>query len=519
MKRILLPVFILCFFIVIFWGCDDPTEEEQPETVAVTSVSVIPISYTLMIDNTVQLAATVYPEDATNKNVSWASDNTYVATVSADGLVTANNTGSATITAQTEDGNYEDTCEITCISASAPFVTVWNLNYSGNTVLTIPLYHDGVYNFDINWGDGTVEHYNDYIVYHEYGSLGEYTVTITGTCTGFGFSDAAEINEPDLINITHWGTAKIHNHGYVFQNCTGLINISSPEQPDLTGITDMTAMFYGAGNFNGNISGWDVSDVTSMYEMFYSAYNFDQDIGNWDVSAVTSMYRMFFSADSFNQDIGDWNVSSVIDMSGMFMYATSFNQDISAWNVSSVANMSYMFTYAQAFNSSLNWFDTSGVTNMEAMFLDAVNFDQDISGWNTANVTTMKDMFYTAASFNQNISGWNVSSVTTMENMFCYAESFNQPLTWDWDTDGTGDLENVTNMMGMFEHATAFNQDLSDWDLTSANNMNGMFNYASAYTNGGNAAGLEDWGAYFVSYVEQVGMFNNCPLSPLPSWY
>ena len=63
----------------------------------------------------------------------------------------------------------------------------------------------------------------------------------------------------------------------------------------------------------------------------------------WDVSNVTNMENLFYGATSFNQDISRWDVSNVTNMSYMFV-ATSFNQDISRWDVSNVTNMSYMFS-------------------------------------------------------------------------------------------------------------------------------------------------------------------------------
>lgn len=61
---------------------------------------------------TVQLTATVTPEDAENKNVTWSSSDENVVTVSNTGLVTAVANGSATITVKTEDGDYMATCSV-----------------------------------------------------------------------------------------------------------------------------------------------------------------------------------------------------------------------------------------------------------------------------------------------------------------------------------------------------------------------------------------------------------------------
>lgn len=62
---------------------------------------------------TLQLTATIYPDSATNKNVTWKSSDKTVATVDESGLVTAVGNGTADITATTEDGNFKATCQVT----------------------------------------------------------------------------------------------------------------------------------------------------------------------------------------------------------------------------------------------------------------------------------------------------------------------------------------------------------------------------------------------------------------------
>jgi uncharacterized protein (TIGR02145 family) len=80
--------------------------------VPVASVTLNPTSATLGVGYTQQLTATVQPSNAANKAVTWASNNTAVATVS-NGLVTAVAQGSATITVTTQDGNKTATCAVT----------------------------------------------------------------------------------------------------------------------------------------------------------------------------------------------------------------------------------------------------------------------------------------------------------------------------------------------------------------------------------------------------------------------
>ena len=71
---------------------------EQEAYIAVTSVQIAPETAELEVGETLGLTVAVLPEDATDKTVTWSSDNDAVATVSEDGLVTALAEGTAVIT-------------------------------------------------------------------------------------------------------------------------------------------------------------------------------------------------------------------------------------------------------------------------------------------------------------------------------------------------------------------------------------------------------------------------------------
>ena len=86
----------------------------------VTGVSLNTDSLTLVEGGTATLTATVKPNNATNKNVTWSSDGTSVATVDDTGKVTAISVGSATITATTQDGNKTATCTVTVTASPEP---------------------------------------------------------------------------------------------------------------------------------------------------------------------------------------------------------------------------------------------------------------------------------------------------------------------------------------------------------------------------------------------------------------
>ena len=79
---------------------------------AVTGVTVDKTAISLAVDGTETITATVVPDNASNKDVSWISSDESVATV-ADGVVTATGKGTATITVTTADGGKTATCAVT----------------------------------------------------------------------------------------------------------------------------------------------------------------------------------------------------------------------------------------------------------------------------------------------------------------------------------------------------------------------------------------------------------------------
>ena len=81
--------------------------------VPVTGVTLDKSELRLLKSESVTLTATVEPEDATDRKVTWSSSDTNVANVDQSGKVTAKNAGSATITATTEDGAFTAACEVT----------------------------------------------------------------------------------------------------------------------------------------------------------------------------------------------------------------------------------------------------------------------------------------------------------------------------------------------------------------------------------------------------------------------
>lgn len=94
------------------------------ETVLVNSVSLDKTNLELTEGDTETLTATVAPDNATDKNVTWSTSDVSVATVT-DGVVTAVSAGTATITVTAQSDNTKSaTCTVTVTAATVPVTGV-----------------------------------------------------------------------------------------------------------------------------------------------------------------------------------------------------------------------------------------------------------------------------------------------------------------------------------------------------------------------------------------------------------
>jgi surface protein len=469
---------------------------------------------------------------------------------------------------------------------SPSFVSQWKTDNAGgvtaNNQIKLPLHVTGVYNFQVNWGDGvteTITTYNASAATHTYPAPGSYTVTINGQIEGWVFGNQGD--QTKITNISMWGPLRLGNEENYFSGAENM-TITATDALDLTGtlrmynafmnckaittipnigrwkmgsVLSLEGAFRNAERFNDDLNTWDIHSVTNLKDMFQGAKAFNSDIGAWDVSHVTRLEGMFFDALAFNQDIGDWNVSAVTNMAATFWGAYAFNQDLSLWNVSHVTDFTSTFNAARAFNGNISSWNTAAATNMFGMFGDTPVFNQDISGWNTANVTDMGGMFSSALVFNQNLSSWNVAKVTNFSGMFRRAAAFMGDIT-TWNTTvatNMGDMfldhpnfnqdirswntGNVVNMAHMFQNATSFTQDIGNWNVSKVTNFTEMFkaskfNHSLAGWNVGAAVNMSYMfadntvfnssvsGWNVSSVTDMTGMFYNAQAfnQPLNGW-
>lgn len=103
-------------------------------SVSVTGVSLSKSVLSLAVGESETLVATVAPERATDRSVTWESSNKNVATVNQNGTVRAVAVGSALIGVRTNDGGFTARCNLTVAAVVNEYTLTVNCTTSGATV-------------------------------------------------------------------------------------------------------------------------------------------------------------------------------------------------------------------------------------------------------------------------------------------------------------------------------------------------------------------------------------------------
>lgn len=116
------------------------TETKVTVGKAIESITLDSNEGVLTVGNTHTIKATVFPEDATDKAVTWKSSDESIATVDAEGNVTAKDTGNVTIMAVNSDGDVSADYALTVNKAAAKPATRYSGTTSSAGAATTPSY-------------------------------------------------------------------------------------------------------------------------------------------------------------------------------------------------------------------------------------------------------------------------------------------------------------------------------------------------------------------------------------------
>ena len=153
MKRKLFYAAVMLFGVLL--GACSPDDSEIKEPVEATELTLSHSTADMEVGKTLEIKYTILPADADNQTITWNSSNPDVATVSAEGVVSALARGSATITA--ELGTLKASCEVRVWNVADQVIEskFLDIRYWGD------YYNSGYDSFTVSFG--TVEFADMYI--------------------------------------------------------------------------------------------------------------------------------------------------------------------------------------------------------------------------------------------------------------------------------------------------------------------------------------------------------------------
>ena len=286
----------------------------EQTNVPVNRVLLNKTSTTLTVGNTETLTATVEPANATNKAVTWSSDNSGVATVS-NGVVTAVTPGTATITVTAQgDSTKSASCTVTVTAAAVP-VTGVTLNktstslYVGDTeTLTATVQPGNASNQTVTWStsDASVAAVENGVVRAtgrgtatitvttvDGSFTADCTVTVSWYSTGGGPTTYA-VTAPDVEN----GTVRV-SPSRASRGTTVTITVTPDEGYELESLTvldsrdnEITLTDKGDGKYTFTMPSGRVTVEASFAEIAPEPLPFgDVDDGDWFADAVRFVYE------------------------------------------------------------------------------------------------------------------------------------------------------------------------------------------------------------------------------------
>ena len=259
---------------------NNSSSTKPSQTVKVTGVSLNKTSAEIYLNNDTDfsVSATVSPSNATNKNITWSSSNSNIASVN-NGYITAHNPGAAIITVKTVDGNKQASINvvvkkkvIVIIGASQVTRMVWYKNS----------YSSSKYKYNVD--NGTLVYVNE-------------------SGTGIDWQNTTGISRAKNI-IEKYSSYKNYTYFYVFFPLSG--NTIQSFSCDEISSTNSTIKKFASG-YNTSIqsiknSGYNVKGyVASMHPVRVSQRgNNTKIVTNEDSNSCTKSYRSNYKYYKFN---------------------------------------------------------------------------------------------------------------------------------------------------------------------------------------------------------------------------
>ncbi len=424
------------------------------------------------------------------------------------------------------------------------FITTWATTTSNETI-TVPIsLSDGTANYNIDWGDGTIETGLSASASHTYTAIGTWTVRIIGELPRITFSSSGVLNRARIRSIEQWGDIQWRSMELSYVFCENLV-VNATDSPNLDAVVNMNGMFLGSPLINADFGNWDVSSVANMNSMFNGVTSFDQDLGNWDISSLTDAENMFngvtLSIENYDSLLLGWSTLNTAAGETQIPSNISFNAGNSNYCLGEPAREELINAYNWEFSDGNlecpdTIFDNAFITTWETTangesitiptFLGETyyyrvdwgdgSFDINVTGsithtYSDSQVYTVKIVgTFPRIYFNNSgdkdkiktIEQWGNISWNSMEDAFngcinlisnaadrpdltqvtSLREMFRNTVAFNGDAQmNTWDVSNITDMSMMFRKTESFNRDISSWNTSNVTTIFGMFRDALAF--------------------------------------
>ena len=325
---------------------NNSSSTKPSQTVKVTGVSLNKTSAEIYLNNDTgfSVSSTVSPSNATNKNITWSSSNSNIASVN-NGYITAHNPGAATITVKTVDGNKQASINvvvkkkvIVIIGASQVTRMVWYKNS----------YSSSRYKYNVD--NGTLVYVNE-------------------SGTGIDWQNSTGISRAKSI-IGKYSSYKNYTYFYVFFPLSG--NTIQSFSCDEISSTNSTIKKFASG-YNTSIqsiknSGYNVKGyVASMHPVRVSQRgNNTKIVTNEDSNSCTKSYRSNYKYYKFNlamKSIVESSYSNNLKYEPLFIQIMDTKQG-------KKVNFSYKITYNTT--DGMHW-DSNTTNTYVNMLLGYIN--------------------------------------------------------------------------------------------------------------------------------------------------
>ena len=398
-------------------GCTVTVSKKE---IPITEISLDKSSATLTEGETTTLTATVLPENTTDsKSVSWSSSNSEVATVDANGTVTAKRAGTAVITATSTNGKTAG-CTVTVSKKEIP-ITEISLDKSSatltegetTTLVATVLPENTTYGKSVKWSSSNV-------AVATVDLMGKVTAKSAGTAiitatseNGKTASCTVTVNKKD----TYTGLRDVDGNWMYFENG----NVNS----DYAGLVNYESLWFYVDN--GTID-WGYTGLADYNGIWFYVSG---GIVDWNYTGLTYYNDVWFY---ISGGMIDWSYTGLVYYNDIWFYVSGGILD---WDY--IGLTSYNGIWFMISGGMINW-DYAGLVYYNDMWFY-------VSGgtinWDYAGLIYYNDAWFY-------VSGGTINWTTAIVD-YNGAKFYVQNGMVDWDYTGTvnynGSTYNVINGM------------------------------------------------------------------------